>query len=119
MKAPNSLLQWVYLILAITGAILPTIANIDFMRQYGPEFDISLFIALSNANPAAQSLSRDLAIGAGAITIWIVLESRRLQMRHLWIVLLSTFTIAFAFAAPFFLLLRERRIQEMANQVKS
>ncbi len=57
-------------------------ANIDFMHQYGPEFDIGLFIKLANINPAAQSLSRDLVIGAGAITIWMVVESRRLQMRH-------------------------------------
>ncbi|KZR68240.1 MULTISPECIES: DUF2834 domain-containing protein [Prochlorococcus] len=119
MKAPNGLLQWVYFILAISGAILPTLANIDFMQQYGPDFDISLFVALSNANPAAQSLSRDLIIGASAITIWIVVESRRLQMRHLWIVLLSSVTIAFAFAAPLFLFLRERRLQEIANHAEN
>ena len=119
MKVPNGWLQWVYLILALTGGILPTMANIDFMRQYGPEFDIGLFIKLANINPAAQSLSRDLVIGAGAITIWMVVESRRLQMRHFWLVLLSTFTIAFAFAAPLFLFLRERRMQEMAKYVES
>ncbi|HGY5555556.1 MAG: DUF2834 domain-containing protein [Prochlorococcus sp.] len=113
MKAPNSWLQWVYLILAITGGILPAMANVDFMNQYGPAFDISLFVKLSNVNPAAQSLSRDLIIGAGAVTIWMIIESRRLHMRHLWLVLLSTFTIAFAFAAPLFLFLRERRMQEM------
>jgi hypothetical protein len=71
---------------------------------------------LANANPAAQSLSRDLLVGASAITIWIVVESRRLQMRHLWLVLLSSVTIAFAFAAPFFLFLRERRLAELARQ---
>ena len=53
------------------------------MRQYGSSFDLGLFVELANANPAAQSLSRDLLVGATAVTLWIVVESRRLQMRHL------------------------------------
>jgi len=116
MQNQRQWLQWIYLSLAISGAILPALANIEFMRLYGPAFNIQLFIELANANPAAQSLSRDLMIGAGAVTIWIVTESRRLKMRHLWIVLLSSFTIAFAFAAPLFLLLRERRLVEISNE---
>jgi signal transduction histidine kinase len=46
----------------------------------------------------------------------MVVESKRLQMKHLWIVLLSAVTIAFAFAAPLFLFLRERRLAELARQ---
>ena len=115
---PNSkkLLCFTYFALSIFGAILPTLANIDFIQIYGPGFDVVKFIELANINPAAESLSRDLMIGAGAIIIWIFSEARRLRMKHLWIVLLSTFTIAFAFAAPLFLLLRERRLIELENQ---
>ena len=108
-------LAWLYLALAVAGGVLPWLSNLEFMREYGASFDPAQFIALANANPAAESLSRDLLVGASAITIWIVMESRRLQMRHLWIVLLSSGTIAFAFAAPFFLFLRERRLAEMAR----
>ena len=86
------------------------------MTSYGPGFDISEFIQLANINPAAQSLSRDLAVGAGAITIWIISESRRLKIKYLWIVLLGTFTIAFAFSAPLFLFLRERRLIELDKE---
>jgi hypothetical protein len=109
-------LAWLYLALAVAGGILPWLANLDYMRQYGSSFDLRLFVELANANPAAQSLSRDLLVGATAVTLWIVVESRRLQMRHLWLVLLSSVTIAFAFAAPFFLFLRERRLAELARQ---
>ncbi|MFM7652162.1 MAG: DUF2834 domain-containing protein [Vulcanococcus sp.] len=108
-------LAWLYLALAIAGGVLPWLANLDYMRQYGSSFDLGLFVQLANANPAAQSLSRDLLVGASAITIWMVVESRRLQMRHLWLVLLSSVTIAFAFAAPFFLFLRERRLAELSR----
>ena len=108
-------LAWGYLALAIAGGVLPWMANLDYMHQYGANFDLTLFVQLANANPAAQSLSRDLLVGASAITIWMVVESRRLQMRHLWLVLLSSVTIAFAFAAPLFLFLRERRLAELSR----
>ena len=106
-------LKWVYLLLAILGAILPTLSNIEFARNYGPSFDIQLFIDLATNNPASQSLSRDLLIGSTAIFVWIISESKRLEMKNLWIVILTTFTIAFAFSAPLFLYLRELRIEEM------
>ena len=106
-------LKWVYLFLAILGAILPTIANIEFAKSYGPAFDIQLFIELANNNPAAKSLSRDLFIGSSAVFVWIISESKRLEMKNLWIVILTTFTIAFAFSAPLFLYLRELRFEEI------
>lgn len=109
-------LAWVYLLLAIAGGILPWLANLAFLREHGPSFDMGLFIALANANPAAESLSRDLAIGATAVTVWMVSESRRLRMRGLGWVLLSCVTIAFAFGAPLFLHLRERRLAELRQQ---
>ena len=106
-------LKWVYLLLAILGAVLPTLANIEFAKTYGPAFDIQLFIELANNNPASQSLSRDLFIGSTAVLVWIISESKRLEMKNLWIVIFTTFTIAFAFSAPLFLYLRELRIEEL------
>lgn len=108
-------IAWLYLALAVAGGILPWLANLEFMRQYGSAFDLGLFVRLANANPAAQSLSRDLLIGASAFTIWMVVEARRLQMRGLWLGLLAMVTIAFACGAPLFLYLRERRLQELSR----
>ena len=113
--SPSPWLQWIYLALAVVGAIFPWLANAEFIRDYGQAFDLAQFIELANANPAARSLSRDLLIGATAVTIWIISEARRLKMRGLWIVLLGSVTIAFAFAAPFFLFLRERRLLEISR----
>ena len=106
-------LKWIYLLLAIFGAILPTLANIEFAKSYGPAFDIQLFIELANNNPASQSLSRDLLVGSTAVFVWIISEAKRLEMKNLWVVILTTFTIAFAFSAPLFLYLRELRIEEI------
>jgi hypothetical protein len=114
-RTTQSVLSWLYLALAIAGAILPWLANWDFIQTYGASFDLGLFVQLANANAAAQSLSRDLLIGASAVTIWMVSEARRLQMRGLPWVLLACVTVAFACGAPLFLHLRERRLQELGR----
>ncbi len=106
-------MSWIYLAFAIAGAILPTLSNIEFISIYGGGFDFIKFLQLANANPAAQSLSRDLLVGASCITTWIIVESRRLNIKYLWIILLSSVLISFAFAAPLFLSLRERRLIEL------
>jgi 4-amino-4-deoxy-L-arabinose transferase-like glycosyltransferase len=98
--------------------VLPWLANLEFMQAHGSAFDLGLFVQLANANPAARSLSRDLAIAATAVTIWMVSESRRLKMRGLGWVLLSCVTVAFAFGAPLFLHLRERRLAELEREGK-
>lgn len=115
-KLMPTAMAWLYLSLAIAGAILPWLANVAFIRQYGAAFDLTLFVGLANVNPAAQSLSRDLAIGATAVTFWMVSEAKRLKIKGLAWVLLSAVTIAFAFAAPLFLYLRERRLAELKRQ---
>lgn len=116
---PGSPLQVAYLILALLGAIWPWLANLEFIQAHGASFDLSLFVQLANANPAARSLSRDLAIGATAVVVWMVSESRRLRMRGLPLVLLSCVTVAFACGAPLFLYLRERRLAEMARETNT
>ena len=115
IKDNKQKLSYLYLILSILGAILPMMANFDFAMEYGNSFDIKNFISLANANPAAQSISRDLLVGASAVFIWIVNESKKLSIKNMWIVYVGTFLIAFAFSAPFFLFLRERRIIELEN----
>ena len=111
-------LRWIYLALAIAGGVLPWLANLEFIQSHGAAFDLGLFVQLANANPAAQSLARDLAIAATAVTIWMVSEGRRLRLKGLGWVLLSCVTIAFAFGCPLFLYLRERRLDELAAEAR-
>jgi hypothetical protein len=113
-KPPWPGLSWIYLILSVLGALLPWLANLEFIRQHGGGFDLGLFVNLANANPAAQSLSRDLLISSSAVTIWIVVEAKRLNMRGLAVTLGLCFGVAFACGAPFFLYLRERRLKELS-----
>ena len=59
LKDNKQKLSYLYLFLSFLGAILPMMANFDFAIEYGNSFDIKNFISLANANPAAQSISRD------------------------------------------------------------
>lgn len=69
------------------------------------------FFRLGFANPASSSLTVDLIVAFVAFAVWVVPEASRLGMRRGWIYPLLGFFVAFAFAYPLFLLLRERRLR--------
>jgi len=106
-----TLLMWVYLFLAIAGLIVPWYFNLQFISEEGGEFPIRDFVAQGFATSGAASLTSDLLIGASAVTIWMIVECRRLKMKGLWLYLVFTYLIAFAFACPLFLLMRERKLK--------
>jgi hypothetical protein len=61
-------------------------------------------------NPASRSITVDLLFLSLAAIIWMLLESRRLSMRGVWIyVLLGTF-VAISAAFPAFMIHRERAL---------
>ncbi len=78
MERKKRWISYLYLVLSIAGAILPTIANIEFVKEFGPGFDFKSFIAFAFINPASKSLSFDLLILSSAVFIWMFIESRRL-----------------------------------------
>lgn len=110
-------LPWIYLTLAVLGAVLPWQANLEFMQSStATGFDIAGFITDANLTAASRSLSRDLLIAASAFSIWIVLEGRRLDVKGWRLTLLACVTISFACGGPLFLYLRERRLNELAAE---
>ncbi len=109
----KSWVSYIYLAISLAGAAFPTLANIKFMKIYGPGFDIGQFISLASNNPASQSLSLDLFFASTAFILWMAIESARLKIKNFWLVILGTFLIAIAFSAPLFLFLRERRLIEL------
>ena len=112
-------LPWIYLTLAVVGAVLPWQANLDFISESGQAFDLGRFIADASTNAAARSLSADLLIGATAVSLWICVEGPRLKIRGWWVAIPLSFGIAFACGAPFFLFLRERHLQSEESELTS
>lgn len=95
-----------YLVLAIIGLVGTWTLNIlaiasgsDFVGEW-----------LTNGF-ATQSLQVDLLVLAVAVGAFLVVEGRRLGMRHAWLFLPLAAVTAAAFAVPLFLALRERKLR--------
>lgn len=101
--------MYVYLGFSVLGFFIPWYYNLQFMMT-GETFTPQKFIAAGMVSPLASSLTTDFMICASALFTFIIVESRRLKMKNMWIIYVSTFLIAIAFAAPLFLYLRERKL---------
>ena len=112
-------LPWIYLILAILGAVLPWRANLEFMAESSGGFDFQRFVADASATAAARSLEADLLIGATAVSLWISIEGPKQKIKGWWIAIVLSFGVAFACGAPFFLFLRERHLQAQESESTS
>lgn len=105
---------WVYAGLAVIGIIGPWYYNLQFMASGANLLDATAFLAAGMENPGAASLTVDLLIGCSAFLVWLFPEAKRLGMRYAWAYLVLTFVVAFAFALPLFLCMRERRLAQQA-----
>jgi hypothetical protein len=102
-------MKYVYGVLMVLGLCLPWWFNVEFIRAHGG-FSTVTFIAEAFTTPASRSICVDIIIASTAWMAWMVAEARRLGMRHWWIYIALTFGVAFAFACPLFLFMRERRL---------
>ena len=67
------------------------------------------------ANPASRSITVDLFFLGLAISIWMVLEARRLRMRGVWLYLIFGILVAISVTVPIFLINRERALARDAT----
>lgn len=96
--------------LAISGLFGTWIFNLQYVAQSGG-FDAIEWLRLGFANPAAASLTVDVLVAFAVFIVWALGEARRLGMRHGWLYPALGFLVAFAFAFPLFLLMRERHLR--------
>ena len=62
------------------------------------------------ANPASRSITIDILLVGFVVLCWMLLEARRLAMRHVWLYVLASVFIAISAAFPAFLIHRERTL---------
>ncbi len=105
-----------YLALALAGLIMTWYYNLQFIDESGGHFDLGTFMAAGASNSAAKSLTWDLTIACLAGLLWIYFESKRIGLRYFWIFILLAFGVAFAFAFPLFLFIREGKLESLKNQ---
>jgi hypothetical protein len=100
-----------YGVFTAAGVVIPWYFNIRFMQESGETLTPQRWLAEGFTNPLSGSITSDFLIGTIPVLVWMVVEARRLKMRHLWIYVLGTFLVAFAFTCPLFLLMREIHLQ--------
>jgi hypothetical protein len=103
------MLAYFYGLLAVLGLVLTWSYNLAYMRENGG-FSLVGFVQGGFANPAAASLSCDILVVALAASVWMVVEARRIGVRHGWVFVVLGWAVAMAFAIPLFWAVRERRL---------
>ena len=103
-------MRYLYLVLALLGAALP-------LSQFVPasidgSLTVTSLLSEAMATRTLRGLSFDLLLAAITGIIFMVVQSRREGLRHLWAPLLGTLFIGFSFGLPLFLYLRERGNQK-------
>lgn len=63
------------------------------------------------ATPAGVFVVVDLVAVAASALVFMVSEGRRLGMRHLWVYVVLTFTVAISVAFPLFLVVRAQTLR--------
>lgn len=87
-----------------------------------PGASVGDFTAQAFVNNPSSTLGADLVVVYVAVNLWLVVEGRRLGMKHLWLYLLLNTVIAVAAGWALFLAMREREPEPgppVANPVLS
>lgn len=105
-------IKHIYLLLAFVGLAATWYFNIQFYLT-AEDTSISNFIKQTNLSFPAKSISADLSVVVITFFVWMVYESRKLKIKHWWIIIPLTFLVAIAFSFPVFLWMRERQLEQM------
>ena len=119
MKTLNENKHYFYLFLAIVGGGFTFYFVMLGVLQHNGKFSIIDFAKSTWIdNYYAKSATLDFWTGSIAGSIFIIFEGIRLKMKKIWLYIILTFCIAYAFGFPLFLFFREIHLKKI-NQTKS
>lgn len=99
-------LRWLWLGLAVWGAVHPMYWFVAYMRETGT--GLSGLIDAWYVNASTTGLTWDLTIAAVALTVWVLAEARARGDAVLLLAIPATFCIGVSCGLPLMLLLRSR-----------
>jgi lysylphosphatidylglycerol synthetase-like protein (DUF2156 family) len=108
MTAPASRLFYLWVGLALAGAVLPFVIAIPWMERFG--FQPGLFLRQAFANRASTAFAADLLLSINVFILFILLEGLRLRMKRLWLPVLLVVAVGLCCGLPAFLAMRERAL---------
>ena len=93
-----------YFIFCIIGFVLPYSKFVPWILTHG--LDVQLFFQELFSTHIGGFFGFDVIVSACTLTLFIVVEGRRLQMKKIWISVVGTFLVGVSFGLPLFLYMR-------------
>jgi hypothetical protein len=100
------MIQYLYLLLAILGVVLPYSQLTPFLREHG--FDLRLLVEQLFANRISAFFGLDVVISSVVLWVFVFVEGRRRKLRHLWLPVVGSLVVGVSLGLPLFLYMRER-----------
>lgn len=102
-------MKYIYLCLAIVGAVWPYTYFIPFLREHG--IDIKLFASELFANNISSFFASDFLISCLIFWVFLYQEVKKHNIKHWWIYIVATLTVGLSFSLPLFLYFRQKAIE--------
>lgn len=110
-------MQWLYLIAAILGTVLPLWYCIPFLLTNG--FDMPLFFRQLFQNNVSAFFGVDVIISSVVLWLFVFSEGRRRRMKNLWLYVVCNLAVGVCLALPLFLFFRERKLIDEPVRITS
>ena len=111
-------MQWLYLLAAILGTILPLSQFVPFVTAYG--LDLPLFYRQLFQNHVSAFFGMDVIVSSFVLWLFVFSEGPRRGMKNLWLYVVCNVLVGVSLALPLFLFFRERRLKPSTDSsVKS
>ncbi len=104
--------KYIFLLLAIAGICYTWYFNIQFYLTV-EDTSILNYIAQTKTTFPAKSYSADLLVVVITFFVWYIPEAIKLKIKYWWVLIPLTFLAAIAFTLPFFLYLRQSKLDKL------
>ena len=101
-------MQWLFLIAAILGTVLPLSYFFPFLLING--VDLPLFFRQLFQNNVSAFFGVDVFVSASVLWLFVFSEGPRRGMKNLWVYVLCTLLVGVSLGLPLFLFFRERKL---------
>ena len=101
-------MQWLYLILAILGTVLPVWQLLPFLIEHG--FNLPLLFQQLFENHVSAFFGLDVFVSSVVLWLFVFSEGRCRGMKNLWLYILCNLLVGVSLALPLFLFFRERKV---------
>ena len=111
MPDGETIMQWLFLVAAILGTVLPLSFFLPFLATHG--LDVSLFCRQLFQNNISAFFGMDVIVSTFVLWLFVFCEGRRRGMTHLWVYVLCTLLVGVSLGFPLFLFFRERNLRTL------